>query len=105
MPSFPKNPDESVMASIGYVHLKDTPPPAPSATTKIVVFDEVGYDEDNEVYYKKWKEEDRFADIDGGKTKSEQDAEYQAKLDSEKAMLVREKRNQLLIKNRLVGSF
>lgn len=88
--SFPKNPDVSV---IGYVHLKDTPPPAPSEATKVVVFDEVGYDEDTDVYYKKWKEEDRFT----GEDKATKDAEYQASLDANKAFVVRQERNQLLL--------
>lgn len=71
----------SILSDLGYTGILPTPKPSPSASTKIIVRDGVEQDSSNN-WVEKWVEQDRFADIEGGKTKSEQDTEYQTSLDN-----------------------
>lgn len=94
--SFPKGAlTTAIITDLGYEPVLSSTAPSPSSSTKIVVRDGVEKNSDN-IWVYKWKEQDRFADIDGGKTKSEQDAEYQASLDSIEMSNVRFKREALL---------
>jgi len=50
----------------------------------------------NENWVEAWEIRDMFADIEGGQTKAEQEAEYQTKLDNNAAESNRSQRNRLL---------
>ena len=70
-----------ILSDLGYVGILPTTPPEPSASTKIIVRDGIEKNSNND-WVEKWIEKDRFADIEGGKTKAEQDTEYQTNLDN-----------------------
>ena len=84
-----------VLSDLGYTGILATPRPTPSASTKIVVRDGVEQDSNNN-WVQKWIEKDRFSDIEGGKTKAEQDAEYQTELDNTVKNSLRKIREPLL---------
>mgnify|MGYP003133696682 CR=1 FL=1 len=70
-----------ILSALGYTGILATTPPNPSASTKIVVRDGIEQNSNND-WVEKWIEKDRFADVEGGKTKAEQDTEYQTNLDN-----------------------
>ena len=79
--SFPSIISASTMLGLGYSPIIPTNSPTPSATTKIAVRDGIEQDSKSNWIYK-WKEVDRHSDIEGGKSKAEQDTEYQTSLDN-----------------------
>ena len=84
-----------ILSDLGYTGILPTPQPNPSAPTKIVVRDGIEQDS-NKNWVQKWIEKDRFSDIEGGKTKAEQDAEYQKELDDGQKNNLRNIREPLL---------
>ena len=84
-----------ILSDLGYTGILPTPQPNPSASTKIVVRDGIEQDSDNN-WVQKWIEKDRFSDIEGGKTKDQQDAEYQTELDNRQKDILRGTREPLL---------
>ena len=94
--SFPRGVlSAGILSDLGYTGILPTPQPNPSASTKIVVRDGIEQDSDNN-WVQKWIEKDRFSDIDGGKTKAEQDTEYQTELDNRQKDNLRDTREPLL---------
>jgi len=94
--SFPKGVlSVEILSDLGYTSILPTTQPNPSASTKIVVRDGVEQDSNNN-WVQKWIEKDRFSDIEGGKTKDQQDAEYQTELDNTQKDLLRKTREPLL---------
>ena len=84
-----------ILSDLGYTGILPTPQPNPSASTKIVVRDGIEQDSDKN-WVQKWIEKDRFSDIEGGKTKDQQDAEYQTELDNRQKNILRGTREPLL---------
>ncbi len=84
-----------ILTDLGYTGILSTPQPTPSASTKIVVRDGVEQNSNND-WVEKWVEQDRFSDIEGGKTKAEQDTEYQTSLDNTQKGSLRGMRTPLL---------
>ena len=84
-----------ILSDLGYTSILPTPQPNPSASTKIVVRDGIEQDSDKN-WVQKWIEKDRFSDIEGGKTKDQQDAEYQTELDNRQKDILRGTREPLL---------
>ena len=84
-----------ILSDLGYTGILPTPQPNPSASTKIVVRDGIEQDSDKN-WVQKWIEKDRFSDIEGGKTKDQQDAEYQTELDNRQKDNLRGTREPLL---------
>ena len=84
-----------ILSDLGYTGILPTPQPNPSASTKIVVRDGIEQDSDKN-WVQKWIEKDRFSDIEGGKTKDQQDAEYQTELDNRQKDILRGTREPLL---------
>ena len=93
--SFPIVISSSTMLELGYSPILPVTAPDPSAKTKVVVRDGIEQDSKKNWVYK-WKEQDRFSDIEGGKTKAEQDAEYQTSLDNMQKDALRVTREPLL---------
>ena len=84
-----------ILSDLGYIGILPTPQPNPSTSTKIVVRDGIEQDSDKN-WVQKWIEKDRFSDIEGGKTKDQQDAEYQTELDNRQKDNLRGIREPLL---------
>ena len=93
--SFPIVISSSTMLELGYSPIFPVTAPTPSAKTKVVVRDGIEQDSKKNWVYK-WKEQDRFSDIEDGKTKAEQDAEYQTQLDNIQKDALRVERDPLL---------
>ena len=94
--SFPRGPlSTDILASLGYEGVLPTAKPTASSVTKIIERDGVEQNS-NKQWVEKWKEVDRHADIEGGKTKAEQDTAYQTSLDNDQKDLLRAKRKPLL---------
>lgn len=85
---------DSTLSFLNYERVVAVGSPLPSADTKIVVRD--GVEQVDGVWKMKWKEQDRFADIEGGKTKAEQDAEHKEYVDNSQKDFLRRKRIELL---------
>lgn len=92
--SLPKIWNDNIFEVLGVDPVFETPRPTPSGAYKEVVRDGVEQDSDNN-WVQKWVERDMFSDNDD-ETKSEQEAAYQAILDTKKALNVRTRRNKLL---------
>ena len=93
--SFPPVLTTDILKSLGYSPILFSEPPTPSSSTKIVVRDGAEKNYSGE-WIQKWVEKDRFEDIEDGKTKAEQDAEYQASLDANQLEAIRNERYHLL---------
>ena len=94
--SFPRGPlSTDILASLGYEGVLPTAKPTASSVTKVVQRDGVEQNS-NKQWIEKWKEVDRHADIEGGKTKAEQDTAYQLALDNDQKDLLRATRKPLL---------
>ena len=94
--SFPRGPlSTEILSSLGYESVFPTPQPTPSSVTKIIARDGVEQNSKKQ-WVEKWKEVDRHSDIEGGKTKSEQDTEYQTALDNKQKDVLRATREPLL---------
>lgn len=89
--SFPQPVSDTILDEFGYKPILYVVPPSASASTKIVVQDGVEFDA-TEGYRTKWVEQDRFS----GDDKDTKDAEFQTKLDTAKASIVRLERDRLL---------
>mgnify|MGYP001162207100 FL=1 len=86
---------EGTLSDLGYSGVLATTPPTPSSSTKVIVRDGVEKDS-NGNWAQKWKEVNRFSSIKGGKTKKQQDDEYQASLDEVAKNVLRQQRKPLL---------
>lgn len=93
--SFPKVLTTQILNNFGYSPILPSAVPTASSSTKIVVRDGAEKNSDDQ-WVEKWIEKDRFQDIEGGKTKTEQDAEYQADLDVSQKNTLRMLREPLL---------
>ena len=93
--SFPATITADVLSGFGYDELHPVTPSALSSTFKIRVRD--GEEQKDGKWYEKWKEEDMFADIEGGKTKAEQEADMQKELDNHQKNTLRNIREPLLV--------
>ena len=94
--SFPRGPlSVEALTSLGYESVLATPQPTVSSATKIIERDGVEQNSKKQ-WIEKWKEVDRFANIDGGATKAEQDTAYQTSLDNKQKEVLRTTRKPLL---------
>ena len=94
--SFPREPlSINILSGLGYESVLATPQPTASATTKMIIRDGVEQNSKKQ-WVEKWKEVDRYADIEGGKTKAEQDTAYQTSLDNNQKEALRNTRKPLL---------
>jgi hypothetical protein len=93
--SFPAVLTTEILSGLGYTGILNSTPPTPSASTKIIVRDGAEKNSKDQ-WVEKWKEIDRFSDIKDGKTKAEQDAEYEANLKADQTELIRRTRKPLL---------
>ena len=84
-----------MLNALGYSPILYTPQPVASSVTKLVVRDGVEKNSNGD-WVEKWKEVDRHSDIEGGKTKAEQDKEYQDTLDAQQKQSLRSEREPLL---------
>jgi len=93
--SFPAVFTAKLAESLGYSGVVSSPQPEPSSNLKVITRDGVEKDSKG-VWVEKWKEVDRHSDIEGGKTKAEQDKEYQTKLDDDQKNSLRAMREPLI---------
>ena len=94
--SFPRGTlSTDILTSLGYEGVLPTAKPTASSVTKVVQRDGVEQNS-NKQWIEKWKEVDRYADIEGGKTKAEQDTAYQTSLDNDQKEVLRATRKPLL---------
>jgi len=93
--SFPKVLSSEILAQLGYESVLSSNPPTASDNTKMIIRDGAEKNSNNE-WVQKWKEVDRFSDIEGGKTKSEQETDYQNELDTNQLNAIRATRKPLL---------
>ena len=93
--SFPRVLTTQVLNNFGYSSILPSAMPTASSSTKVVVRDGAEKNSDDQ-WVEKWIEKDRFEDIEGGQTKAEQDAEYQADLDAAQKNTLRMLREPLL---------
>jgi len=94
--SFPRGVfSTDILTSLGYEGVLATPQPTASSVTKVVLRDGVEQNSKKQ-WVEKWKEVDRHSDIEGGKTKAEQDKEYQTSLDNNQKETLRNTRKPLL---------
>ena len=76
--SFPSVFTTELANSLGYSGILGSAQPEPSSNLKVIVRDGAEKNSKGQ-WVEKWKEIDRHSDIEGGKTKAEQDKEYQSK--------------------------
>lgn len=94
--SFPRGPlSVEALTRLGYEGVLATPQPTASSVTKVVQRDGVEQNSKKQ-WIEKWKEVDRHSDIDGGKTKAEQDTAYQTSLDNNQKEALRNTRKPLI---------
>ncbi len=93
--SFPSVFTTELANSLGYSGILGSAQPEPSSNLKVIVRDGAEKNSKGQ-WVEKWKEIDRHSDIEGGKTKAEQDKEYQTKLDDEQKNNLRANREPLL---------
>ena len=93
--SFPRIITGEMLNTLGYSPILYTAQPLASSVTKLVVRDGVEKNSNGD-WVEKWKEVDRHSDIEGGKTKAEQDKEYQDTLDGQQKESLRIDREPLL---------
>ena len=95
-PSFPSTGIDDALKGFGYSPIHPVNAPENSDIKKIYIRDGVEQNSDNQWVYK-WVLKDRHSDIEGGKTKDEQDTEYQTILDNQQKDVLRLEREPLLV--------
>ena len=93
--SFPKVLPSEMLTQLGYTSILPSNPPTASSVKKMIVRDGAEKNSNNQ-WVQKWKEVDRLSDISGGKTKSEQETDYQNELNANQLDAVRATRKPLL---------
>jgi len=93
--SFPSIGIDKALLNFGYNPIVDNGSPDNSDNTKVYVKDGVEQNSNKDWVYK-WVLKDRHSDIEGGKTKAEQDKDYQALLDTYQKDFLRAERKPLL---------
>jgi len=99
--SLPKVWNSNVYDTLGIDPVLETPKPDTTGDYKVVVRDGAEQDANNN-WVQKWVERDMFTDTDDA-TKAEQEAAYQALVDSEAAKSVRTDRDERLAKTDWMG--
>ena len=93
--SFPSIGIDDALKEFGYSLIHPVNAPENSDIKKIYIRDGVEQNSDKQWVYK-WALKDRHVDIEGGKTKDQQDAEYKTILDNHQKDFLRAERKPLL---------
>ncbi len=93
--SFPSTNINKALERFGYSPIIPIDAPSLSDVKKIYIRDGVEQNSDKQWIYK-WTLKDRHVDIEGGKTKDQQDTEYQTILDNNQKNFLRLEREPLL---------
>jgi hypothetical protein len=93
--SFPSIGIDKALEEFGYSLIHPVNAPENNDIKKIYIRDGVEQNSDKQWVYK-WALKDRHADIEGGKTKDQQDAEYKTILDNHQKDVLRTDRKPLL---------